>query len=580
MSAGGPGVRALPVSGPGEQGVDAEGILALLDAWEADPAQDPHSLMILRHGRVVAEGWWAPYTRDRRQLLYSLSKSFTATAAGLAVAEGLLDLDAPIIDYFPEFADQIADPRARAIRVRHAASMATGHLAETLDRALEIDPGEPVRGFLLVPPDREPGTVFAYNQPATYALAAIVQRLTGVSLGAYLRPRLFEPLGLPSFGWDEYPPGRSVGFTGLYATTDAIARLGQLYLQDGVWGGRRILPAGWVAEATRAHIPTVPGPGEVPEAPPEPDWAGGYGYQFWMSQHGYRADGAYGQFCLVLPEHDAVLACTGATMDTARCLQLVWDNLLPAFGAEPRGDRAEAEERLAARLAGLRVRGVRVRGRRARVAEAVGPSVADGSAVAGGPAVAGGSAEAPDPASWDGAAFRPDPSATPVPPAPSLVELSREADGWRITLADHGGRIEAGLGQLRLAAAGEAGVSDWVLSGATAAMGEADARDGAGPGDARAGVGLRAEAGPRAETDARAEAGLRPGTVPVPVAACGCWTDARTLQVEVIFLETPHRMRLTCSLPDRTVVTRWLTAPLVHLDTGLTDLRSPAPSER
>src|SRR5690606_12331728 len=133
---------------------------------------------------------------DRPHLLYSLSKNFTVTAAALAEAEGLLDFDAPAVSYFPEFRADITDPRSRSIRVRHLASMASGHHQEMLDRAVAADPGEPVRGFLLQPPECEPGTVFAYNQPNTYTLGAIVQRVTGQSLSGYLRPRLLDPLGI------------------------------------------------------------------------------------------------------------------------------------------------------------------------------------------------------------------------------------------------------------------------------------------------------------------------------------------------------------------------------------------------
>lgn len=118
--------RPLPADTPAAQGVDATGIEAFLDAVEAAPGIEPHSLMILRHGKLIAAGWWAPYTAGRKQLLYSLSKSFTATAAGLAVAEGLLDLDAPVVSYFPEFEAGITDPRSRAMLVRHIASMASG----------------------------------------------------------------------------------------------------------------------------------------------------------------------------------------------------------------------------------------------------------------------------------------------------------------------------------------------------------------------------------------------------------------------------------------------------------------------
>ena len=152
------------------QGVDPAGIMAFLDALESAPDIEMHSLMILRHGQVVAEGWWSPYTPEQVHLLYSLSKSFTSTAAAFAVDEGLLDLDATVLSYFPEFDAEITDPRSRSMLIRHVAAMASGHLEETDRAARALDPVELVRGFLLIPPDRPPGTVFAYNQPCTYSL--------------------------------------------------------------------------------------------------------------------------------------------------------------------------------------------------------------------------------------------------------------------------------------------------------------------------------------------------------------------------------------------------------------------------
>ena len=131
--------------------------------------------------------------------------------------------------------------------VRHVASMASGHDAETWDRAVAAAPAEPVRGFLTLPPENDPGTVFAYNQPCTYSLAAIIQRRSGTTLTDYLRPRLFDPLGIGEVGWQQHPAGRDLGFTGLHATTEDVARLGQLYLQSGWWDGAQLLSEDWVA---------------------------------------------------------------------------------------------------------------------------------------------------------------------------------------------------------------------------------------------------------------------------------------------------------------------------------------------
>ncbi|MFI2427235.1 serine hydrolase domain-containing protein [Streptomyces sp. NPDC018955] len=463
----------LPTAEPAAQGVDASGVHAFLDALEADPDIEPHSLMILRHGRLVAAGWWAPYTARRPHLLYSLSKSFTATAAALAEAEGLLDFDAPVLSYFPEFEADITDARSRAMLVRHVASMASGHEDETVDAAYAADPVEPVRGFLLQPPERDPGTVFAYNQPCTYTLGAIVQRVTGQTLTEYLRPRLFDPLGIGEALWQRDRTGREIGFSGLHAATDAVARLGQLYLDDGVWRGERLLPEGWAARAAHPHIPTA----GTPLVGDRQDSIRGYGYQFWVSRHGFRGDGAYGQFCLVLPEHDAVVAVTTATERTQEYLDLVWRHLLPAFHPAPLTGREAADTALRERLERL----------------ALPP--ADGGPVP--PERAG---------DWSGAAFTPEGGGFAGRPKLTAAEVTADdGGGWTLTLTEDGERF-----------------------------------------------GARFLAGQ----------GWTTAEEPVPTAASGGWNDGDTLTVDLAFLETPHRLRVTCSLTDRTFTARWLTQPL------------------
>ncbi|MGN6443903.1 serine hydrolase domain-containing protein [Amnibacterium sp.] len=334
---------ALPRSRPSDAGVAASGVAAFVDALEQHPGIDPHGLMLLRHGSVVAEGWWAPYTPERLHLLYSLSKTFLSTAVGFAVEEGLLSLDDAVADHFPEFRDELPEA-SRRILVRHALAMASGHHAEMVQAAVATDPAEPVRGFLLHAPEHEPGSWFAYNQPANYTVAAILQRAAGTDLVSYLRPRLLDPLGVPPVSWQEYPPGRALGFSGLHATTEAIAALGQLHLALGEWEGERLLPDGWAEQVRTPRVST--------EREANPDWAQGYGYQVWMARHGYRGDGAYGQFCVILPDQDVVLAITSAEQDMQAVLDAAWEHLLPAFG-DGLGEGEEADAALAARLADL-----------------------------------------------------------------------------------------------------------------------------------------------------------------------------------------------------------------------------------
>ncbi|MGN8048685.1 serine hydrolase domain-containing protein [Curtobacterium sp. 22159] len=406
----------FPRSAPSALGIDAGGIARFLDALETTPDVEPHGLMLLRHGRVAAEGWWHPYAADRVHLLYSLSKSFTAAAVGIAVREGLVDLDATALSYFPELDGDVTDDRSRRIRVRHLLAMASGHREETLDRAADTDPDDLVRGFLLTPPDEEPGSVFAYNQPCTYTLAAIVRRVSGDSLVEYLRPRLLDPLGITDLAWRRDDTGAELGFSGCYAPTSAIAALGQLYLQRGVWNGERLLDEDWVAAATSTQVAN---PDEA-----NPDWRQGYGFQFWMARHGFRGDGAYGQFCVVLPEQDVVLALTGQSLDMQAVLDAAWEHLLPALDAAD-VDAAD-DAALEARLASL-----------------------------GLPAAVGG--RLPDDAAGSFA----------VDGVVEGLRLERGADGWRVSLDVDGGSSTVPVGE---------GV--WASEGPLAASAATDPDDG------------------------------------------------------------------------------------------------------
>jgi CubicO group peptidase (beta-lactamase class C family) len=314
-------------STPSAEGVEAAGILRFLDAIERDPRVEPHGLIVQRHGRRIVEGYWAPHGPDRLRLVYSLSKTFTGTALGLQVGEDRLSLDDLVSDHLPELFDGV-DAATRRMKIRHIASMSTGHDRETLLEASTIDPDDPIRGFLEIPPDEEPGTLFAYNQPPVLALATILQRLAGQRLVDYLRPRLLEPVGINDLRWTRARSGVDLGYSGVHTNLDAIARLGQLYLDDGVWDGRRILPEGWVADASSVHIAN-------PQRE-EPDWRQGYGFQLWMARHGYRGDGAFGQYMVVLPEQDAVVVMFSCTEPMQVVLDLMWQHLLPAMGPAER----------------------------------------------------------------------------------------------------------------------------------------------------------------------------------------------------------------------------------------------------
>ena len=462
---------------PSELGVDATGVLRLIDALEQLEDVEPHSLMVLRRGTVVAEGWWAPYAAERVHLLYSLSKTFTATALALAVKEGLVDLDDPVVRHFPEIDPSGLDERVRRLRVRHLAAMASGHLEDTWHRGPGADQENPVRTFLSMPPEGEPGTLFAYNQSATYTLATIVQRVGGSTVNDFLQDRLLRRIGAGPTSWHQHPSGQDLGFSGLHATTEDVARLGQLYLQEGRWDDELLLPAGWTAEASRVQVATAPLPA-TGETPP-PDWAQGYGFQMWRSRHGYRGDGAYGQFCLVLPDQEAVVAMTGQSMDMQAALDAVWTHLLPSFGDDA-GRSPAADDELAARLRGLAL-----------------PVAPGRSSPAVGTAV-----------DWLARSLAPTPPAEGDANAVALTDARLVEDGgaWQLVVEQDGSRLVAPL------------TGSW-----------APARwDGGG----------------------------------APVTASGGFLDERTLEMALVFLETPHRLVVRASLGDGTVAARWATVPL------------------
>jgi CubicO group peptidase (beta-lactamase class C family) len=319
-----PNAALLPRSTPEAQGIAPSAILAFVE--DAEKKIDAlHSLMVVRHGSVVAEGWWAPYRRDDLHVLFSLSKSFASTGVGLAIAEGKLSLDDPVLSFFPEDAPANPSDNLKAMRVRDLLDMSTGHHADVIENFPYTDPAvSQVRAFLALPVAHKPGTHFMYNTPASFMLSAIVQKVTGTPLVDYLRPRLFEPLGIKSPVWEASPRGVSLGGFGLSITTEDIARFGQLYLRRGEWNGQRLLPADWVDAATSRQVSNG--------SNPKSDWEQGYGYQFWRCRHGiYRGDGAFGQFCVVMPEQDTVVAITSGTRDLQGVLNLVWEHLLPGL---------------------------------------------------------------------------------------------------------------------------------------------------------------------------------------------------------------------------------------------------------
>jgi CubicO group peptidase (beta-lactamase class C family) len=346
----------LPRATPESQGVSSAAILAFVDAADRD-IDSLHGFVLVRHGHVVAEGWWAPYSAEARHSLFSLSKSFTSTAVGLAAAEGKLKIDDPLLKFFPD--DAPADPSTnlKAMRLTDLLRMSTGHQSEPPRRT-----DEPwAKTFLKHAVPFKPGTHFLYNTSATYMLSAAVQKATGQTLLEYLKPRLFDPLGIDKPTWEASPQGISAGGYGLSIRTGDIAKFGQLYLQKGKWEGRQLIPEAWIEAATARQTSNGSNPAS--------DWDQGYGYQFWRCRHGaYRGDGAFGQFCVILPDQDAVIAITAGVRDMQGVLNLVWDKLLPAMKPSALPADETSRVKLEKRLKSLSLRLPESKGNPANVA--------------------------------------------------------------------------------------------------------------------------------------------------------------------------------------------------------------------
>ena len=340
---------------PESVGIPSASVEWLLDRLE-EGWTEPHGLMLMRFGKVFAEGWWAPYAAGLRHGLQSHTKTYAATAVGIAVTEGLLSLDDRVIDIFPDLAPEDTSENLKKLRVRHVLSMACG---------MEEMPGNTadwIREFLAEPVVHEPGTAFMYNSMGSTLLGAMVRRKTGLGLIDYLTPRLFDKIGIDAANLrcSRMPDGMEIGGGGLYATTEDNLRLLKLYADGGVWEGERILSEDYVRQAVSLQNESAT---ERAVNPPAEDNFVGYGFQIWMCRPEgvYRADGAMGQFTIVFPKYDMILAITenasGGTGSAVpqRVLDTVWEwyYALPAPETKTLPEDGAAADRLRRRMSML-----------------------------------------------------------------------------------------------------------------------------------------------------------------------------------------------------------------------------------
>lgn len=302
----------------------------------ASDSMDIHSVMIVKDGNVIYSRWQSQGVDSIPHVLHSVSKTFTATAVGLAIAEGKMTLADKVIDFFPDKLPAEVSDYLKAMTVRDLLTMSCGHDEEPA--GYRDKDQDWVQTFLAHPVVHEPGTFYLYNSLGSYVLSAIVQKVTGEKVVDYLNTRLFEPLHIEKPQWDESPQGINTGGWGLYLKTEDLAKMGQLLLQKGEWNGKQLIPAEWVAEMSKKQVESI-NPGTRLEQAAErgmtketSDWMQGYGYQMWRCRPGcFRADGARGQYIIVVPDRDAVIAITSDVGDLQGELNLVWNCILPVL---------------------------------------------------------------------------------------------------------------------------------------------------------------------------------------------------------------------------------------------------------
>ncbi len=275
------------------------------------------NLLLYQDGEVCGE---LHYDQNCLRNAYSATKSFTATAVGIAQEEGLLSVEEKVIKCFPKEIPQNLPEHLEHLKIKHLLSMTVGQDASYLMGPMrpKMQTQDWVSFVLNQPFLYEPGTVFQYTNVGPYLCGILVARRAGQSLASYLYERLFEPLGFFYPSWEVDPQGNAFGAGGLMVTVEHLLRFGQVYLQNGEWEGRQLIPESWVREVQTPSLLNG-------------DKAGQYGYGFWLGpDKSYAATGKYGQRAVIMPSKHAVLAITAESADPKeKIMRPFWDILYP-----------------------------------------------------------------------------------------------------------------------------------------------------------------------------------------------------------------------------------------------------------
>lgn len=338
---------------PESCGINSEDLLKFVEGMEDAPElKETHGFMILRHGKLITEGWFKPYTEEMPHSLFSSTKTFVQIAIGFMVQEGLVKLEDKISEYFKDKLPENISEENRNMTVRHLLMMATGH------RGQEIHSGgdfanmndDKVKEFFETENYIKPGIEFQYDNIATYILSNLVTRRTGKNVVDYLKPRFLQPLGLTVDYYSADKNGICYGYAGFRIKLEDLAKVGQFFLNGGVWEGKQLLPKEWCEQATAKHTDCNGPCGE--------DWKQGYCWQMWRGRYNTaRLCGAYGQMCVIAPDYDMIFATnSGANFNKLHyILENFYNNVMLKAKDEPIEENPIGNIKLENKIAGLKL---------------------------------------------------------------------------------------------------------------------------------------------------------------------------------------------------------------------------------
>ncbi len=321
-------INELPRCAPEDQGVPSKALIELFDSLHAMPGTDIHSMIVMRHGKVVGEFYPAPFGPEYQHTQYSSSKTLVSMAVGIAIDENRLRLEDRVATFFIDCLPDTISPRLADMTVRDLLTMTSGIKP---DWAMRSRGTEWIRTFLSKEVINEPGEVFAYDSMVTYMLSAIVQKVTGKKTLEYLQEKLFDHMNITKVNWEESPEGVNTGGWGLHIQSESLAKVGQMWLQGGVWEGKPLISKEWIGQMSAKQADG----GDY-----------GYGFQTWQCAYptAVRADGALGQYVIVVPEKDVVIVLTEASFTNGKPQRgLIWNKFLPALSDEPLPASADYE---------------------------------------------------------------------------------------------------------------------------------------------------------------------------------------------------------------------------------------------